>query len=231
MTDVEAQLQRLDGQPVVQVFTGSGTWNKPAGCKYVRVRVVGGGGAGGGSQATVAGQQSLGGGGGSGGAAESIIGAGTLAATVAVTVGAAGTGVSAGTGGSGGTSSFGTHVIATGGIGGSAMTPTNQFGWGAEGAPGAGTAGDILVTGNAGTRGICMANLGESSRIPSLGGGSPLGGGGGQGSYQGGGGGLGANGTTRGAGGAGSTAYGAGGINRAGGNGVAGQVIVEAYFA
>lgn len=44
MLAVEAELQRLDGQPIVEVFTSGGTWNKPAGCKYVRVRVLGGGG-------------------------------------------------------------------------------------------------------------------------------------------------------------------------------------------
>lgn len=44
MLAVETQLERLDTAPLIEVFTSGGTWDKPANCKYVKVRVVGGGG-------------------------------------------------------------------------------------------------------------------------------------------------------------------------------------------
>ena len=106
-TDVENKIVTMDTASTMQFFTVSGTWNKPANLKAVRVRVVGGGGAGGASGTTGAAQGSAGGGGGGGEYAEAVIPAATLGATVAVTVGAAG----AVSGGAGGTSSFGAHEI------------------------------------------------------------------------------------------------------------------------
>jgi len=76
----------------VQVFTGNGTWTKPAGIRRVIVEVVGGGGAGGGAAATGAGQVSVGGGGGGGGCAIALVDVSSVASG-AVTVGAGGTGV------------------------------------------------------------------------------------------------------------------------------------------
>lgn len=111
---VETQLTRMDIVPTMQLFTASGTYTKPANLKAVRVRVIGGGGAGGASGTTNSTQGSAGGGGGGGEYCEAIIPASSLAATVAVTCGAAGA-VSAGAGGN---SSFGAHVIADGGSGG-----------------------------------------------------------------------------------------------------------------
>ena len=35
-------------QPTIQVFTATGTWTKPSGCKKIVVEIIGGGGHGGG---------------------------------------------------------------------------------------------------------------------------------------------------------------------------------------
>lgn len=173
-----------DGNNLVQVFTASGTYTKPAGLKRVKVTVVGGGGNGGGASANNAG-----GGGGGGGASIKVIEATALGATETVTVG-----------GAAGTSSFGAHCSATGGASAAA---------GAGAAGGIGSGGNTNIGGGGGGGG----GLKDSAlTYPSPGGsgGSSIFGGGGHGTGDGttatngqagrayGGGGSGAGGTTTG---------------------------------
>src|SRR6266498_1916219 len=105
-----------------QVFTATGTWNKPARCKRVLVQVIGGGGGSGGVGATASGQVAESGAGGGGGYSEKLFLASVLASSETVTIGAAGTAGTSGGGGAGGDSSFATGkayaVTATGGLGG-----------------------------------------------------------------------------------------------------------------
>lgn len=188
----------------VQVFTSSGTWNRPSGCVAVRVTVVAGGGGG-------SGAGSGGGGGGGGGGGTAIKYVSSPGASESVTVGAGGAAGSTTptAGGAGGTSSFGAHCSATGGSGGQAISPGG-------GAGGIGSSGDTNIRG-AGGSGITNTSAG------SPGGSSAFGGGGGAqwnaasqsgGAYGGGGGG----------------ATGAGATARAGGAGAAGVVYVEEYY-
>lgn len=202
-----------------QVFTSSGTWNKPAGTNKIKVTVVGGGGAGGDQNST-------------------------------------------GTGPSGGTTSFGSHCSAAGGGGGERMV---QAGTAARtafgGTGGAGSNGDINITGQDGVPGGVYDLSSTDAGLGGTGGSSTHGGGGRGGEYVGnsgsvpqngngyGGGGGGvvdANGSLAvgGGGGGGGTAIkfidtgigasetvtiGAGGNSNGGGDGFAGVVIVESY--
>lgn len=125
--------------PTMTVFTANGTYNKPAGLKAIRVRVVGGGG-GANNNGT-----GLSGSGGGGGYSEKLILVAALAAATTVTVGTGGI-VGSGplvAGGTGGTSSFGAHCSATGGTGGSA-------GAGVSGIGGDGSGGDLNISGSDG---------------------------------------------------------------------------------
>lgn len=129
----------------VQVFTGSGTWTKPSGAKWVRCTVIGGGGGGGSGSFSTGSSQSGGSGGGGASPATSQYNASDLGATVTITVGAAGiagTAVSgaAGSGvdgGAGGNSSFGTQLTSYGGGAGAG----GSVGTSHAGGTGAGTAG------------------------------------------------------------------------------------------
>jgi hypothetical protein len=162
--------------PTMQVFTNSGTYTKPPGARSVRVRCVGGGGAGGGAAATSSSSQaSVGGGGGGGGYAESLLAASGLAASVAVTVGNGGTGVAGDVGNNGQASSFGSLVVAGGGLGGPLRGSHAFTDWLAAsgGRGGAGTTGQILVRGGPGGIGFVT----EDVAVPGSGGNSALGGG------------------------------------------------------
>lgn len=119
----------------VQVFTGSGTWTKPAGITKTIVEVVGGGGNGG---ASSAGESGSGGGGGGGAAVELFT---SPSASETVTVGAAG-----------GTSSFGTLTQATGGSVGANGGAFDSSVPG--GAGGIGSLGTINMQGQGGSSGL-----------------------------------------------------------------------------
>ena len=171
------------GTVVMTAITSSGTWTKPIGLKSVIVTVVGGGGNGGSTTASS--------GGGAGGAAIYYSDANSLASTVTVTVGAAG-----------GTSSFGSLAVATGGSNGIAYNV--GAGQAAGGAPGVGTAGTILLSGQGGSSGHANTNSVNGQNSPGTGGSSIMGGGGQQGAASGNYGG--------GGGGGGNSAAGSGGI-------------------
>ncbi|HFT7879994.1 TPA: phage tail protein [Enterobacter roggenkampii] len=107
---------RLMGSP--KRFTSSGTYTPTAGTKFIIVEQVGGGGGGGGVPATSSTAYTASAGGGAGAYASGIFTSGFSGVTV--TIGAGGTGGPAGanTGGNGGTTSFGSLLIAPGGVGG-----------------------------------------------------------------------------------------------------------------
>lgn len=106
------------GLSSMQVFTSSGTWNRPSGVTKVLIRVQGAGGGGGGSSSSAS---IMGGGGSGGGYAEAFIDVSSISSST-ITIGAGGTaGTSTGSGGNGGDSSWadGTNTVTgSGGNGG-----------------------------------------------------------------------------------------------------------------
>lgn len=210
-------------------FTSSGTFSKGSYplAKAVRVRLVGAGGGGSGSAATsTAPQISFGNGGGGGGYAEALIPVSSLATSETVTVGAGGTSTGAAPGTAGGTSSFGSLVSASGGGGGLRKIADQYGSYVGTAAGGAGTLGDLLLTGSPGGMGD---NAGSGIGSSGSGGDSVLGGGGwskgsgGSGSSQ-----AGAPGGNYGGGGAGALSTSSSAQNN-GGAGAPGIVIVELY--
>ena len=110
---IDASLIGGGGYQSMQVFTstGSATYTKPSGIKKIKVYVTAGGAGGAGA----ANNQDFGSGGGAGGTAIETIDASSIN-TVAVTVGAAGDGVTGDhNGNAGGASSFGSYLSASGG--------------------------------------------------------------------------------------------------------------------
>lgn len=134
-----------------RVITSSTTYSPTAGLSYAIVEVIGGGGGGAGSISGAG--TCVGGAGGGGGYARSVLSAATIGASQTITIGAAGAGGAAGnnSGNAGGTTSFGALVIASGGAGGfSQINLIDPFDATIGGAGGAGTTGQLLVTGGDG---------------------------------------------------------------------------------
>lgn len=203
----------MPSQPIktVQTFTSTGTstWTKPTGCKYIKVYVTAGGGGGGAHNSDDAQ-----GGGGAGGTAIKIIDV-TSVSSVSVTVGAGGTAAAGNTSagaGSGGASSFGAYCSASGGAGPST--------WAVGGRGGVGSGGDLNLYGS---DGIC-GNIdgGGNEESGGNGGESYWGGTGTGGSY------WGARQDPRGWGCGGSGTHVT--TNNAGTAGMSGAVVVEEYY-
>jgi hypothetical protein len=98
---------RSTGFSGMQVFTGTTTWTRPSGVRFIRVKLVAGGGGGSGHGES----------GGAGGYSEKIIDV-TAISSVAVTIGGGGGGTYySGAGGDGTTTSFGAYLSAGGGHG------------------------------------------------------------------------------------------------------------------
>ncbi len=148
--------------PITRIYDAAGTysWSKPSGLAYVDVEVIGGGA--GGWSVSVSSTEYARVDGGSGAFARGIIQASQLAATETVTVGAGGA-----EGHDGGDSSFGTHVVAGGGI----SRVDGQYA--------IATAGDILLPGTPavrlipGDRGLPPAPPYSAPQTPAGNGGGP----------------------------------------------------------
>jgi hypothetical protein len=213
-----------------QIFTASGTWNRPVGITKIKVRVIGGGGGGGGAQASAGGggtRVASAGGGAAGGYSEKIIDVSAIpSATITIGVGGAAGASNGADGGTGGTSSFDIYCSATGGIGGTGTGAAASDGTSTLGGltPGAGVNGDFNLTGNCGNTARNSAGLNAGG---GNGGGAPLSAGGGAGGFADGVTTLGPVVGTNGGGGGGAANRGGGGQSGAvGGNGI---IIIEEY--
>jgi len=219
-----SQLQvMLTAHPTVQVFTASGTWTRPTGCRRIRVRIVGGGGGGAGATAA-SGQCCVASGGGSGAYSEGVFDV-TSTSSASVTIGAGGAAGAAanGTGGTGGTSAFGSLITGViGGTGGSAMTSGTAVAFITGSSPAsAGSGGYLNAGGNSG-----QYSRRDSATVFMSGAGGPsVFGGGGRGvNFAA----AGTHGGAPGAGGGGAASASATGY--AGGAGAAGIAIVEEFY-
>jgi hypothetical protein len=219
-------------------YTSSGTFTKASypWLRAIKVKLVGGGGGGCGGKPTSSVEVSTGNGGSGAAYAESFItNISGLASSVTVTRGAGGAGgvggTTGGTGGQGGTSSFGSLVVADGGLGGENYL-VSTFPYYQPSRPGQDdAAGDFTLHGEA-SKPFAVHGSGNTTGIHGGGGGSALGPGtiqdrtGGNANAPGAGGRAGNR-----YGGGGSAAYGrasttSGGTGGVGGNGI---VIVELY--
>jgi hypothetical protein len=152
-----------------QIFTASGTWTRPSGCRAIFVECLGGGAGGGGSYTTTAGQTSPTSGGGAGTYCEKLITAPSASETVTVGAGGGG-GAIATIGSNGGTSSFGAILSAPGGGGGNTAAPsTGVRNVNPDANNYVATGGDINQSGQPGSSGFssptpCVSGQGGSTK-------------------------------------------------------------------
>ncbi len=126
----------------VQLFSSSGTWNKPSAGTHTDVFCIGAGGGGGSGRVSASGVQGCGGaGGGGGGITHFTFLTSSLGASETVTVGAGGAGGASQTadssdgnaGSNGGDTTFGSHATGSGGNGGDPGDTTSDCSGGAAG--------------------------------------------------------------------------------------------------
>lgn len=192
------------------------------GAQRLRVIAIGDGGGGGGSEATGAGESAVATGGSGGTTAIAVLDVADLADTESISVGTGGNGGSGGAGSDGDGTSFGSWVVAPGGLGGSEGTA----GASADATPGAdaavGGTGDIIIPGSA-----TAASFRSSTPAGSFAsnGGDSMYGSGGRGKTLDG---VGVDGTGYGGGGGGAKT-GESSSAKVGGDGAPGAIIVEIY--
>ena len=168
ISGLSVDLSAKAGTAIVEAFTSSGTWTKPAGAKSINVQLFGAGGGGGsGRKDTTAATVKCGGGGGGGGGFLNVnIPADQLASTELITIGAGGSGgagvsstSNGGAGIIGGSTSF-NSVICVGGVGGNGGTASaGQAGAGllqANSGAGASVSGGTGVSGNPASVSVAM---------------------------------------------------------------------------
>ena len=153
-------LSTRSGIRSMQVFTASGTWTRPFGCKNIMVTCVGAGGGGSGYCEA----------GGAGRMSQRQVDV-TNVASVSVTVGSPGGGNNySGCGGNGNTSSFGSYCSASGGVGAN-CSQQHAGGYG-----GNGSGGSLNVHGGGGNGHGSHHSYGNySSGVSYYGGGQPAG--------------------------------------------------------
>lgn len=215
--------------PTIQIFTtGTGTYTTPANIKAILVEAIGGGGGGGGASSTGAGQASGGNGGGGGAYARKLIF--NPAASYAYVVGGGGGGGGAIAGSPGSDTTFGaTVVVAKAGSGGGIQGVTAIPSYGSSGGiggSGAGSTGDVTISGGNGSPAIFPAAAavwgGEGGETPGFSPRTPFGA-----VASGANGAAGAN---YGGGGAGAVNSASQGPGRTGGNGAGGLIIVTEFY-
>ena len=118
----------------MQVFTSSGTWNRPSDVRYIKVQIVGGGGGGSGHGES----------GGAGGYSERVLNVESISSVYVTISGESNGSYYFSIGGRGGTSSFGNYCSAAGGHG------ANQNSAHSGGLPGNGSGGDLNIYGGGG---------------------------------------------------------------------------------
>jgi hypothetical protein len=214
----------------VQVFVtpGAATYTPTPGTTRILVDGVGAGGAGAGSAVTGAGTLSVGSGGGAGAIGKTFLTSGFYP-TVAVTIGAAGAGVSGANGNPGGASSFGAFLTLPGGTGGT-LTAAAAIA-GAGGGTGGLSSGGNLINQRGSSGEPSIAAFAATFLQSGAGGNGPFGGGGPSAINFTGGGAAATNGSSAisaGAGGGGGTSTSGGGPTT-GGNGAGAFIVVYEY--